>query len=126
MRNFFLRWIINAIALYVAAHLVPGITAPEELGMLALVALVFGLVNACIGPLLKLLTCPLILLTLGLFTLIINGVLLWVTSWLSAWLGLPFRVEGFGPAILGALVISLVSWAMSLLLHEPYNYREKQ
>jgi len=118
MRNFFLRWIINAIALYIAASLVPGITAPEGLGALALVALIFGLVNACIGPLLRFLTCPLIILTLGLFTFVINALLLQLSAWIAGLLGLPFHVEGWGAALLGALVVSFASWAMSLLLRD--------
>ncbi|MGQ9584910.1 MAG: phage holin family protein [Anaerolineae bacterium] len=118
MRNFTLRWIINAVALYIAAHLVPGISAPEGLVPLAVVALIFGLVNACIGPLLQVLTCPLIILTLGLFTFVINALLLWLSSWVAGLMKLPFQVEGFGPAFLGALVISVVSWGLSLLLRD--------
>ncbi|MGC8837352.1 MAG: phage holin family protein [Anaerolineae bacterium] len=118
MRNFLLRWIINGIALYVAARLVPGIEAPESLGTLAVVALVFGLVNACIGPILRFLTCPLILLTLGLFTFVVNAVLLWLTAWVAGLLRLPFHVEGFGTALLGALVVSAVSWVLSVVLKD--------
>lgn len=118
MRNFVLRWIINGIALYVAARLVPGLEAPESLGTLAVVALVFGLVNACIGPILRFLTCPLILLTLGLFTFVINAALLWLTAWVAGLLRLPFHVEGFGAALLGALVVSAVSWVLSVALKD--------
>ncbi|NLE76363.1 MAG: phage holin family protein, partial [Chloroflexi bacterium] len=101
MRNFFLRWIINGVALWVAVRLVPGIRGPEDLGTLALVALLFGLVNAAIGPLLRLLTCPLILVTMGLFTLVVNGLLLWLSSVAAGWLSLPFHVQDFGAAFLG-------------------------
>ncbi|MGQ9457473.1 MAG: phage holin family protein [Anaerolineae bacterium] len=118
MRHFVLRWIINGIALYVAARLVPGLEAPESLGTLAVVALVFGLVNACIGPILRFLTCPLILLTLGLFTFVINAALLWLTAWVAGLLQLPFHVEGFGAALLGALVVSAVSWVLSVALKD--------
>lgn len=118
MRNFVLRWIINGIALYVAARLVPGLEAPESLGTLAVVALVFGLVNACVGPILRFLTCPLILLTLGLFTFVINAALLWLTAWVAGLLRLPFHVEGFGAALLGALVVSAVSWVLSVALKD--------
>lgn len=123
MRNFLLRWIINGIALYVAARLVPGIEAPESLGTLAVVALVFGLVNACIGPILRLLTCPLILLTLGLFTFVINAALLWLTAWVAEALGVPFHVEGLGAALLGALVVSVVSWVLSMALKDEASER---
>lgn len=123
MRNFLLRWIINGIALYVAARLVPGIEAPESLGTLAVVALVFGLVNACIGPILRILTCPLILLTLGLFTFVINAALLWLTAWAAEALGLPFHVEGLSAALLGALVVSVVSWVLSMALKDEASER---
>lgn len=117
MRGLLIRWFINAVALWVAVQLV-GIEATENVTTFAAVALIFGLVNALIGPILKFLTCPLIMLTLGLFTLVINAVLLLVTSWVAEQLGLVFRVEGFWQAFLGALVISVVSFVLSVVIKE--------
>ena len=118
--KFLLRWLVNSVALYVAARIVPGIELGNNVGVVLGVALVFGLINALIRPLLKLLTCPLIILTLGLFTLVINAVMLLLTSALSRAVGLTFVVEGFWPAFWGALVISLVSLAMTFLLREDH------
>jgi len=117
MRRLLVRWFINAVALWVAVQLV-GIEATENVTTFAAVALIFGLVNALIGPILKFLTCPLIMLTLGLFTLVINAVLLLLTSWVAEQLDLVFRVEGFWQAFLGALVISVVSFVLSVVIKE--------
>ena len=75
---------------------------------------IFGAINATLRPLMKLLTCPLILLTLGLFALIVNGLMLWLTSTIAESLGLAFRVTGFWPAFWGALVVSIVSTLLSI------------
>lgn len=83
-----------------------------------MVALVFGLLNAIVRPILKLLTCPLILLTLGLFTFVINAVMLWLTSAVSESLGLGFHVDGFVPAFLGALVVTVVSVFLSVIVRD--------
>ena len=115
MRKLLLRWLINGVALYVAAELVRGIDVRGGWMALAVMALIFGLVNALIRPILKFLTCPLIVLTLGLFTLVINALMLMLASWLGKQLGLGFYVAGFGPAFWGALVISVVSFALTLL-----------
>ena len=119
----FVSWFINAVALAAAAYVVPliipdGIVIVGEPAWVsvALMALIFGLVNALIRPLLKLLTCPLILLTLGLFTLIVNGLMLWLASWIGGQFDVGFQVDGFLPALLGAIVISLVSFVLSLVL----------
>lgn len=111
IRRFLLRWLINALAIYVAAKVVPGIYVQGE-GAIILVALILGLVNALIRPLVKLVTCPLIILTLGLFTFIINALMLELTAWVAGQLGAGFEVRGFWAAFLGALVISLVSLAL--------------
>jgi putative membrane protein len=118
MTKLLIRLLANALGLYVAARIVPGIHVGENWLVVLGVALVFGLVNALIGPLLKLLTCPLIILTLGLFTLVINAVMLLLTSALSRAVGLSFVVEGFWPAFWGALVVSIVSLVMTLVIHE--------
>jgi putative membrane protein len=118
MRRFFLRWLINAAGLYAAAQLVPGIYFAGDWRVLLAVAFVFGLVNALLRPLLTLLTCPLIILTLGLFTLVINALMLLAASALAIALNLPYGVDGFWPAFFGALVISLVSMAAGLAIQE--------
>jgi len=118
MRHLLLRWIINAIALAVAATFVSGIHVDGGWLVLALVALIFGLVNALIRPLVTLLTCPLIILTLGLFTLVINAAMLLFASWIAGLLGIGFMVDGFWPAFWGGLVISIVSFVLSMIVHE--------
>jgi len=108
--------LINGVALYVAAELVRGIDVKGGWLALAIMALIFGLVNALIRPILKLLTCPLIIVTLGLFTLVINALMLELASWLGRQFGLGFYVAGFWPAFWGALVISVVSFVLNLLI----------
>jgi putative membrane protein len=110
-----LRLLINAAALWLAATVVSGIHA-GGLGSILAVALVFGIVNALIRPVMKLLTCPVILLTLGLFTLVINALMLMLTGWLARGLGIDFRVAGFLPAFIGALIVSVVSIVLSWVL----------
>jgi len=114
--KFLIRWGITAAAVAVAAWLVPGISVdePHRVWTVLLVALVLGLVNAFIRPLLSLLSCGLIVLTLGLFTLVINGLMLWLASAITTnWLGLGFHVNGFWNAVLGALIISVISLLVS-------------
>ena len=112
--SFLLRLIVNAAALWVAPQIVPGVSYVGEPLPFLLVALIFGVINATLRPLTKLLTCPLILLTLGLFALIVNGLMLWLTSSIATSLGLGFRVSGFWPAFWGALVVSVVSTLLSM------------
>jgi len=130
-----ISWFINAVALAVAAYVVPmvvpeGIVIAGEPAWLsvAIAALIFGLVNALIRPLLKLVTCPLILLTLGLFTLIINGLMLWLTSWIGQQFDVGFVVNGFWAALLGALIVTVVSFFLSLVFREeePRRRRKRQ
>ena len=111
-----LRILINAAALWVATQIVPGVTHTGPWLSLLLVALVFGLLNAFVRPILKLLTCPLILLTLGLFTFVINAIVLWLTSAISESLGIGFHVSGFVAAFLGALVVTVVSVLLTVLM----------
>ncbi len=106
---FLIRFLITAAALWLAVALVPGIMHDGSWLSLLGVALVFGLVNALIRPIIKLLTCPLIILTLGVFLLVLNALMLWLTATLSTALGLDFHVTGFWPAFWGALLISIVS-----------------
>jgi putative membrane protein len=118
MTKFILRWLINAIALYLAIRFVPGIEfGGGWLGLLWL-ALIFGLVNAFLRPLLQLLTCPLIILTLGLFTLLINMAMLKVTELASNALGLGFTIAEGWPLFWGSLVISVVSIFLSMIFQD--------
>jgi putative membrane protein len=115
-----IRWAIIAFSLFVAAWLVPGIQV-EGNGWIvyALMAVILALVNAFVRPILKVLTCPLIFLTLGLFTLIINGLTLWLSSWIAVnWLNVGFHVDGFWAALLGALIVSIVSVVLSSILRD--------
>ncbi len=107
-----IRIVINAIALYVAAVLVDINITNNILGILV-VALIFGAVNALIKPLVSILTCPLTVLTLGLFTLVINALMLMLTAWVS---GDLLEVNGFWTALWGSIIISIVSFALSLFL----------
>lgn len=124
MTNFAIRVIANAAALWVAALLVSGIdlaqgdsTWPTKLVTVLLVALVFGVVNAFIRPIVKLLSLPLLVLTLGLFTFIVNAFMLQITEWLAGPLGLDFHIQRFfWDAVMGAVIITIVSWAVSVLL----------
>jgi putative membrane protein len=103
-------------ALYAAAHFVNGISVDGSVLALAGVALVFGIVNAFVKPILSLLSLPVVVLTLGLFFLVINALMLMLTSALSNTLGLGFHVAGFMPALWGSIVISVVSTLLSLIL----------
>jgi putative membrane protein len=111
-----IRLIVNAAALWVATQLVPGVTYMGGGLPFFGVALVFGVVNTIIRPVAKLLTFPLIILTLGIFLFFINGLMLWLTSRLSAALGLGFHVAGFWPAFWGAMVVTVVSTLLSLMV----------
>ena len=114
-----LRLVINAAALWAATRLVPGIAFSGDWRLLLVVALVFGVLNAVVRPVLMLLTLPFLLLTLGLFTFILNAFMLWMTSSVSEALGLGFHVAGFWAAFLGALVVTVVSFGLSVVLMPP-------
>ncbi len=121
MRNFVVKTLANAAALWVAIWLLKDITfTGENTGRktvaLILVALLFGLVNFIVKPVVKFLSFPLFLVTLGLFTLVVNALMLMLTSWLADTMDLSFHVEGFGAAFVGALIISIVSWALNAAL----------
>ena len=119
MNRFILRWAINAIALYVAVALVPGISSQSENWLSFIwLALIFGIVNALLNPLLKILTCPLILLTLGLFTLVINTFLFYLAGQIGLSFGVGLYVDTFWSALLGSIVVSLVSIVLSLFIRD--------
>lgn len=119
MPRFLVRWAITATAVAVATWIVPGIQVdePHRIWAVLLVALVLGLINAFIRPVLYALSCGLIVITLGLFTLVINGLMLWLASYIMVeGIGLQFHIEGFWNAVLGALIISVVSIGVSLFV----------
>lgn len=113
MKRVWGRWLINAVAVWAAIQIVPGIRAEGDWVVIALVGLLLGLVNTFIRPIITFLSCPLMMLTLGLFTLVVNAAVLGITSWLARALGLSFVVDGFWAALLGGLVISVVSVILS-------------
>ncbi|MEU8826158.1 phage holin family protein [Streptomyces sp. NPDC048636] len=121
MKNFLVKTLANAGALGVAIWLLKDITLTgENTGRktltLILVALVFGVVNVVVKPIVKVLAFPLFILTLGLITLVINALMLLLTSWTAGKLDLTFHVDGFGTALLGGLIISIVAWALHMVL----------
>src|SRR5215470_4836001 len=121
MKTFLVRLVINALAIWLAAAVVHGVDlttqgTANKFFTLLLVALIFGFVNALIKPIVKLFSIPLYILTLGLITFLINALMLWLTGLISHALGLAFSVHGFWSAIVGALIISVVSWVLSALL----------
>jgi putative membrane protein len=117
--EFILRLLLNAAALWAATRIVSGITYQGGWAGFLGVALVFGVVNAIVKPVLAFFSIPFILLTLGLFLFVINALALWITSGLAGALGLRFHVEGFGAAFLGALVVSLVNLVLSWFMGRP-------
>lgn len=125
MTKFILRWVINAIALYLAVLLLPGIDLRSGLVSIIWLALIFGLVNALFRPLLQFLTCPLIILTLGLFTVVINTFLFWLTSVIGQSFGLALIIDDpvWWNAFLGGLIVSLVSVAMTMILKDELKGR---
>ncbi|MGW7634294.1 phage holin family protein [Streptomyces decoyicus] len=121
MKHFLVKTIANAAALAVAIWLLKDITLTGEntgrkILTLALVALIFGLVNFLVKPVVKLLSFPLFILTLGLITLVVNALMLLLTSWLAGKADLAFHVGGFWTALLGGVIISIVAWAMHMIL----------
>ena len=120
MTKFILRWAINAIALYLAVLILPGIDLRSDLVSILWLALIFGLINALFRPLIQILTCPLIILTLGLFTLVINTFLFWLTSVIGQSFGFGLTISDpvWWNAFLGGLVVSIVSIVMTLILKD--------
>ncbi len=113
MRNFIIRLIVNALALAITAYVLPGIDIDMGIGSLLLIALIFGVVNAIIKPVITILSCPLIILTLGLFYLVVNGLMLLITDELA---GGRFDVDGLLWAILGGLVFGIVGSILESVL----------
>jgi putative membrane protein len=122
---FFLRLFVNAAALWVATRVVPGVSYQGGALPFLGVALVFGVINATLRPATKILTFPLIIVTLGFFALVVNGLMLWLTSSLSSTLGLGFHVAGFWAAFFGALVVSIVSALLSVSVRSEGGYARR-
>ena len=121
MGKFFVRWVINAIALYVAVVLMTGNGInPQSTNVLSIIwlALIFGLVNALLKPIVGFLTCPLIILTLGLGTLLINTLMFYLAGLIGTNFGVGFTVDGFIPAFLGALIVSVVSFLLNSFVRD--------
>jgi putative membrane protein len=119
-----IRVVLNAVAVWVATLIVPGVdvttdSTGKKILTLVVVGAVLGLVNATIKPLAKLLSLPLIILSLGLFALVVNGLLFWLVSAISSALGAPFHVDGFWAGFWGAIVVSIVSWLLSIVVKDP-------
>ncbi len=124
-----IRWAIIALALFAAAWLVPGIHVDTNEGWVvyAVMAVILSLANALIRPLLKLLTCPLIMSTLGLFTLVINAITLWIAAvFANKVIGVGFYVDGFWPAFWGSLVVSVVSVLLNLFVKDEEKDHKKR
>ncbi len=114
MSKFLLRVVVNAIAIAVTASILPGIhVVNQDLGTLLVIGLIFGIINALIKPIVSLLTCPFILLTLGLFVFVINGLMLMITASLS---GGRLTVEGWGTAIIGGIIMGIVGLILETVL----------
>ena len=116
--NLLLQWIAAAAAVAAAAYSVPGIRVTGGVQTYLVVALILGVANAVARPILKAMSCGLIVLTLGLFLFVINAAMLWITSLVARQLGFGFYVETFTAAVVGSIVITLVSWVLSLFLKD--------
>lgn len=117
-----IRLVITAVSLWIATLLIGGIeltteSVPRQIGTLLAVAVIFGVVNAILRPIIKILGCGLYVLTLGLVAVVVNGLLFLLTSWIAGQVDLPFHVDDFWPsAVLGALLVGVVSWVLNMLV----------
>src|SRR5437660_10473048 len=121
--KYLFRVVVSAAALGVATWAVPGIELRaggiwSRVGTLLVVALIFGIINATLKPLIKVVGCAFYILTLGLAALVVNGLLLWLTSWVAGKLSLPFHITGFWAAFWGAIIVGLVSWVLNLFIRD--------
>lgn len=123
-----LQWAINALAIVVAVKAIDGIDFSGRWWQMLIIGAIFGIINSLIKPFIRFLSYPIILLTLGIFTLIINAAMLFLTSLISRFLDLGLAVKGFFPAVLGAFVVSVVSamlsWLINPVSREKRNDRE--
>jgi putative membrane protein len=117
-----IRLVITALSLWIATLVIDGIelttdSVPAKIGTLLAVAVIFGIVNAVLRPIIKVVGCGLYVLTLGLIAIVVNGLLFMLTSWIAGQVGLPFHVDEFWPsAVLGALLVGIVSWVLNLVV----------
>jgi putative membrane protein len=116
-----LKLIITAVALWVATLVIPGIhlnthSTTGKIGTLVVVALIFGVINAVLKPIVKAIGCFAYVITLGLISIVVNGLLFWLTSYIAGQLSVPFHVKGFVAAVLGALLVGIVGWVLSLIV----------
>jgi putative membrane protein len=116
-----IKLVVTAVAVWLATLLVPGIhlhahTTAGKVTTLGVVALIFGVINAVLKPIAKTIGCLAYAITLGLISIVVNGLLFWLTSWVAHKLSVPFHIDGFVPAVLGALIVGVVSWLLSLAL----------
>ena len=119
-----IRLVINAVALWITTLVVPGIevsgsTTWRTIATIVIVGAIFGLVNAILKPIIKVIGCLFYILTLGLISFVVNALLFLLVDWLSGELDLPFTVDGFWPAFWGAIVMTVVSWLLSLVIPDP-------
>ncbi|GIG21932.1 membrane protein [Cellulomonas chitinilytica] len=121
---FVLRVLINGVAIWLATLILSGLEIIggdsnwETAGIILLIALVFGIVNAIVKPIVAFISIPLYILTLGLFTLVVNALMLMLTAWITEQTSWGLRIDNFGTAVLGALIISVVSFVLSVLIPE--------
>ncbi len=118
-----IKLVITAVAVWVATLLVPGIhlhahTTAGKIGTLIVVALIFGIINAVLKPIAKAVGCLAYAVTFGLISIVVNGLLFWLASWVSGKLHVHFHITGFVPAVLGALIVGVVGWVLSLILDD--------
>jgi putative membrane protein len=121
MVHFVVKTLINAAAIAVAAWVVHGITltgdsTAHKAWTLAVVALIFGVINWLVKPVVKFFSFPLFVLTIGLFTFVVNALMFWLTSWVSGRANLDFHVDGFLPALLGSVIVTVVAWILHVVL----------
>jgi putative membrane protein len=118
-----IKLVVTALALWVATLLIHGIhltthSTAGKAGTLIVVALIFGIINAVLKPIVKTIGCFAYVITLGLISIVVNGLLFWLASWVAGTLSLPFHVAGFVPAVLGALLVGIIGWLASLVVDE--------
>jgi len=121
-----LRILVSAAALGVAAWAVPGIVVSghsnaSKAGTLLVVAIIFGIINMLLKPIIKTIGCAFYVLTLGLVAIVVNGLLLWLASWVAGKLDLPFHITGFVAALVGALIVAVVSWGLHLVIPDRWD-----
>jgi putative membrane protein len=126
-----IRVLVTAVALFVATEVVPGIellagTTLSKVITLIVVALIFGVVNVVLKPIVKTVGCVFYILTLGLIGLVVNALLLWLTSWVAGKLSEPFHITGFWPAFWGAIIVGVVGWLLNLTLGDNRRREEPQ